>query len=168
MANKKKETKASKKEENKKKKGKSEDSDEESFNLIDDDYEEDTFVEEVDEDEEEEEFKHFVEEHDKEYKDAKVVKVFDKIGKPKFKKTNELDSEKLKDEYKKLICLLDDKNIIIHFQNDYPVSEKYRFITEEVFNQDMEDLKKGNNHVKFIYEDFHPEMIEEDEDEETF
>ncbi|HRE40047.1 MAG TPA: hypothetical protein PLG90_01845 [Ignavibacteria bacterium] len=139
----------------------------EHFELIDDGYEEDTFVEEIDEDEAEEEFKHFVEEHDKELKGAKVVKVFDKIGKPKIKKLSELDKDSINDEYKKLICLLDEKNIVIHFQNEYPKSEMYRFVTEEIMNQAIEDTKKPHGHINFIYEDFHPEVAEDD-DEETY
>ncbi|HCA43143.1 MAG TPA: hypothetical protein DEP28_07815 [Bacteroidetes bacterium] len=140
----------------------------EHFDLIDDEYEEDTFVEEIDEDEAEEEFKHFVEEHDKELKGAKVIKVFDKIGKPKLKKLTDLDKESLKDEYKKLICLLDEKNIVIHFQNDYPLTEMYRFVTEEIMNQSVEDVKKPHSHINFIYEDFHPEVAEDEDEEENF
>ena len=115
-------------------------------------------IEEVEDDTE---FISKVKEFEKQHKNAKLINVFNLIGKPVFGKTKKLNSNKLKTEYKKLILLLDKNNIIVHFQSDYPLEEKYRFITEEIFKQDVEK----NQHISFIYEDFHPEMIEEDDEE---
>lgn len=140
----------------------------EEFKLYDDDdyVEEDEGIEEVDEEEEEEEFLNHIKEYDKQHKSNKVVNVYEKLGKPKFKKLNEINEADLKDEYKNMVCLLDQHNIIVHFQNEYPFKEKYRFITEEIFKQDVEDFKKSNIHVNFIYEDFHPEMLMSDEEDD--
>lgn len=129
-----------------------------------DDYVDDEFdnFEEVEDDSE---FMNEVKEFEKQHKGAKIVNVYKMIGKPSFKKFTELDKDSLKTEYEKFLSLLDTRNIIVHFKNDYPVKEKYRFITEEIFSQDAEDVKGTNLHVNFIYEDFHPEMDEnEDED----
>ncbi|HEY5122886.1 MAG TPA: hypothetical protein VIK14_04045 [Ignavibacteria bacterium] len=96
---------------------------------------------------------------------AKLKRVFILLGKPKIKKTEELDSTTLKEEFIKLIALLDEKRIIVHFQNEYPLEEKYRFITEEIFSQQVEDIKDTNLHINFIYEEFHPELDEEEEED---
>lgn len=129
-----------------------------------DDYVDDEFdnFEEVEDDSE---FLNEVRQFEKQHQGAKIVNVYKLIGKPSFKKFTELDKDAVKTEYKKFLSLLDTRNIIVHFKNDYPVKEKYRFITEEIFSQDAEDVTGTNLHVNFIYEDFHPEM-DEDEDEE--
>lgn len=153
---------------NKKVKSTDEDSSLEEFPLVDDDFVEDDILGEIDEEDEEQEVMSHVKEYEKDHK-AKLVNVYNKIGKPKFKLPDEFkDEDSLKDEYKKFIILLDDHNIIVHFKNDYPIKEKYRFITDEVFNQDVEDLKKTNIHINFVYEDFHPEKDMDDDDDEDF
>ena len=100
-----------------------------------------------------------------EHLNSKLENVYQLIGKPKLKKASKSDNKVLKDEYGKLISLLDEKRIVVHFQNDYSLEEKYRFITEEIFPQYVEDVSNTNLHINFIYEDFHPVL---DEDEEDF
>lgn len=135
------------------------------INMIEDDLlntddasDETLVIEEVEDDNE---FLTQVKEFEQQHKNSKLINVFQLIGKPSFPRLKKSNGIQLKDEYEKLICLLDKYNIIVHFQSDYTIEEKYRFITEEVFRQDVEKEK----HNSFIYEDFHPEMIE-DEDEE--
>ncbi|HAY34546.1 MAG TPA: hypothetical protein PK536_05840 [Ignavibacteria bacterium] len=113
--------------------------------------------------EDDEEFIQKVEEFKKEHSKSKMIKVYDYIGKPKFPDLKKLDSENLKKELRKLIVALDSKNIIVHSHGDPDNAEKYRFITEEIFSEYVED-KKGQ-HITFVYEDYHPEM-DDDEDEE--
>jgi hypothetical protein len=117
--------------------------------------------------EDDEEFISQVKEFEKEHSKAKMTTVYKKIGSPKFKKYNELSGDKLDKTYKDIICSLDKYNIIVHFHNDYPVKEKYRFITEEIFKEAVEDLK-GKHHINFIYEDYHPEMDDEEDEEEIY
>jgi hypothetical protein len=131
---------------------------EDDFLNIDDASDETLVIEEVEDDNE---FLTQVKEFEQQHKNSKLVNVFQLIGRPNFSKIKKANGKLLKDEYEKLIYLLDKYNIIVHFQSDYTIEEKYRFITEEVFRQDVEKAKLNS----FIYEDFHPEMIE-DEDEE--
>ncbi|MDQ3022638.1 MAG: hypothetical protein M3R36_19050 [Bacteroidota bacterium] len=126
---------------------------------------EDEMPGELDE-EDDEEFIHNVEEFEKEHSKAKMISVYQKIGKPKFTDLKKIDPKKLKDELRKLVVTLDDHNIIVHSHGEYDDKEKYRFITEEIFKEYIEDGKK--EHISFIYEDYHPEMDEDDEEEESF
>ncbi len=127
---------------------------------------EDDFIESV-EDEDNPEFINEVKKFENEHKNAKVVSVYQKIGSPKFKKTSDIKKDVIADEYKKLMLLLDEHNIIVHFHNDYPAAEKYRFVTEEIFKETIEEDKKNKNaHISFIYEDFHPEMDDDDDEED--
>ncbi|MCB0723620.1 MAG: hypothetical protein KDC73_02885 [Ignavibacteriae bacterium] len=131
----------------------------------DDDFEEEEVLGEIDEEDEEKEVMKHLKDYDKN-KEVTIVSVFEKIGSPKCPPVDKVKPDDFSEEYGKLIALLDKHNIIVHFKNDFPVKEKYRFITEEVFKQDVEDFKKSKVQVSFIYEDFHPEMDEDDEDED--
>ncbi|MEO6695938.1 MAG: hypothetical protein ABIY50_01555 [Ignavibacteria bacterium] len=115
--------------------------------------------------EDDEEFIHNVEEFKKEHSKTKMVTIFNMIKKPEFPDVKKIDPKSVKDELQKLILHLDKFNIIVHFHNECPDTEKYRFITEEVFKEAVEE-DKNHHHVTFLYEDYHPEMDDEDEDEE--
>lgn len=115
--------------------------------------------------EDDDEFILQVEEFEKNHAKGKIVNIFNRIGKPKFIEYGKLDKAAVKDELKRIILLLDKYNIIVHFHNDYPDKEKYRFITEEIFREFAEYDKK-NNHITFLYEDYHPEMADDEDDEE--
>lgn len=131
---------------------------EDDFLNIDDSPDETLVIEEV---EDNSEFITQVKEFEQKHKNSKLINVSQLIGNPSFPKINSFNGEGLKEEYEKLILLLDKYDIIVHFQNEYPLEEKYRFITEEIFKQDIEK----NKHISFIYEDFHPEMIDPEDEE---
>ena len=116
--------------------------------------------------EDDDEFINKVEEFKKGHTKVKMISVYKKIGKPKFTELNKLDPKVLKDELRRLIVALDNYNIIVHSHGDYDDKEKYRFITEEIFKEFVEDDKKKQ--ITFVYEDYHPEMDDDDDDEEIF
>lgn len=109
-------------------------------------------------------FKSEVDIFQEKHKKLKLVKVYDYIGKPKIAKPK--NNAQLKEELDKLNTLLENKGIIVIFQNEYPPEEKFRFIVEEVLRQGIEESKGRNSHYTFVYEDFHPEKFFEDENEE--
>jgi len=98
------------------------------------------------------------------HKKSKLVKVYDYIGKPKIAKPK--SNNQLKDEFNKLNTLLESKGVIVIFQNEYSIEEKFRFLIEEVLKQGIEESKNHNSHHTFIYEEFHPEKLFEDENED--
>ncbi len=116
--------------------------------------------------EDDEEFIHNVEEFKKEHSKIRMISVYKKIGKPKFTEFKKLDPKKLKDELRRLIVALDNHKIIVHSHGEYDDREKYRFITEEIFKEVVEDNSKAQ--ITFVYEDYHPEMDDEDNDEENY
>lgn len=114
--------------------------------------------------EDDEEFIQEVEKFKKEHSNSKIVSVHKKLGKPKIAECSILTPDAVKAELKKLIQLLDEHKIIVHFQNDYSDKEKYRFITAEIFNEVVDMASK--HPVKFIYEDYHPELDDDEDDED--
>ncbi len=113
--------------------------------------------------EDDDEFIQEVEKFKKEHSKSKIVNIYDKIGRPEISDCSKLNPQQVREELRKMIVLLDEHNIIVHFHNDYPDKEKYRFITAEIFKEVVE--KGSKNHISFIYEDYHPEMDEDDEEE---
>jgi len=114
--------------------------------------------------EDDDEFINQVRQFEKQHKKSKIVNIYELAGKPLILKNIDEQNEEVKKEFDKLISLLDKQDIIIYFQNEYSIEEKYRFIVEEVFKQDIE--KDGKiNHITFIYEDFHPEITDDSEEE---
>lgn len=121
--------------------------------------------EEEDEDIYESEFFNSIKQFDKKNKKLKLIKVYELIGSPRLLSVKQIKRNALKNEYDKLIELLTLNNIFVHFKNDYSLSEKYSFIVEEIMEQEVENVKDTNLHINFIYEDFHPDLdnIEEEE-----
>lgn len=121
--------------------------------------------EEEDKDIYESEFFNSIKQFDKKNKKLKLIKVYELIGSPRLLSVKQIKRNALKKEYDKLIELLTLNNIFVHFKNDYSLSEKYSFIVEEIMEQEVENVKDTNLHINFIYEDFHPDLdnIEEEE-----
>lgn len=118
-----------------------------------------------DEDIYESDFFNSIKQFDKKNKKLKLIKVYELIGSPRLLSVKQIKRNALKNEYDKLIELLTLNNIFVHFKNDYSLSEKYSFIVKEIMEQEVENLKDTNLHINFIYEDFHPDLdnIEEEE-----
>jgi len=99
---------------------------------------------------------------EQEQANAKPAKVIELIGKPKFRKADELKPEEMEFEFDKLMQLMNNKNIALDFLADYDVETKYRFLTEELFEH--EATLFGGLTTHFIYEEFHPNHKMELED----
>jgi hypothetical protein len=90
------------------------------------------------------------------YKDAKPIKVHAFLGHPDFRKIEELKPEEVSEKLKHLLCCMKEKMIVLEYDEEYGVDTIYRFITEELFEQEMEDISMDGFVHHFIYEDFHP------------
>lgn len=106
-----------------------------------------------------------IEQFEKNFKNSKLIKIYDLIGRPGIKKSEKLSEGNMKEELVKLFGLLDSKKVLVHFKNEYPLTEKYHFIVNEILNQVVEDVSGTHLNINFIYEDFHPDA-DMDEGEE--
>ncbi len=88
---------------------------------------------------------------------AAYTKVFDKIGRPRVQNFKEMKAGQLSVEVERLLVLLQDHGIQLQFSaGPYPAETIYRFITEEFFEEMVEErLVPGMTNI-FIYEEFHP------------
>ena len=96
-------------------------------------------------------------EYERAYATVKQIKVFDFIGKPTFKNAEKLTEQTIGDALKDLTDLLTNNNIEIDYHGKYDDFTKYRFITEEFFDCEIDDLTLSSEMIRhFSYEEFHP------------
>ncbi len=82
--------------------------------------------------------------------------VYEMIGKPAFKKPEELADGQISSELDRILGIMSDRNIGLDFLAEYPDAEKYRFITGELFQEEMDDIFMPGMVHHFIYEEYHP------------
>ena len=90
------------------------------------------------------------------YKNSKRVLIYDFIGKPVYKPVNEIHQAEIKSELKIIIDLLGEKGIGIDTICKVDERELYRFITEELFKEEINNMVIEGMSYNFIYEEFHP------------
>ncbi|MEP7128349.1 MAG: hypothetical protein ABI729_05750 [Chitinophagales bacterium] len=90
------------------------------------------------------------------------VKVSTILGDLHFKKSEELNDEVFKKEWKRLNQLLEEKSIGVDFLRPRDDRFKYKFITEELFEHETDgSMIVPHMNWNFIYEEFHPDHEQE-------
>jgi hypothetical protein len=90
--------------------------------------------------------------HDK----AGMIKIYDFIGAPLYNHVHDLSDKEIKKELKKLLALLRKKGIVVETLSGVGDKEMYRFVTEEIFKQEIQDIRMPNWTIHMLYEEFHP------------
>ena len=93
---------------------------------------------------------------EQQYKDAKRIKVFDALNRPAVKKLDELLPEEIASALEQLFFLMEKRGIALDCCCKYDEAIIYRFITEELFNCEVDDISIEGMVCHFIYEEFYP------------
>jgi hypothetical protein len=93
---------------------------------------------------------------EQEWDTGKTIKVYDFIGRPEFKPANTISDDEVKTELQRLNLLMAAKNVFLGVLGIYEPIVIYRFITEELFEHETEDICIPGWTKNFIYEEFHP------------
>lgn len=104
-------------------------------------------------------------EFERQFDTNKKTVVFDKIGRPThFLPVDQLDDAKIEKEYKKLVQYLNKHGIDFNVLSpNITTRELYRFLTEEFFEQEIDDINVPGMIVGFIYDEFYPDPFYENE-----
>jgi hypothetical protein len=97
-----------------------------------------------------------VEEFERQYQSAKRTTVREMAGRPDVKPLSELTPEELDSELFLLLKRLEAHSIEVDFLCEVEPAEQYRFLTEELLNEEMDDIRIPGMTSHFIYEEFHP------------
>lgn len=92
-----------------------------------------------------------------EYAKADFTTIYERIGRPVYKAVGEIRKFELNAALKELTAILEENNIGLDFlDGPYPDEVIYRFITEELFTEEIEKTRVAGMRTNFIYEEFHP------------
>jgi len=93
---------------------------------------------------------------ERQFKDAKRIKVFDALNRPTVKKLEELSPEEVPVALEQLFVLMEKHGIALDCCCKYDEAIIYRFVTEELFNCEVDDISIEGMVCHFIYEEFYP------------
>lgn len=104
---------------------------------------------------------HEIEEFERQFDQANQISVRHYVGSPPCRPLGEIPQSELAQETERLLELLRSNNIEICFGRNLSDSEMYRFITEELFAQEIADIRIDGLTLSFLYEEFHPDPVRE-------
>jgi hypothetical protein len=93
---------------------------------------------------------------EQQWENAKQTTVYKFLDSPPFKEIGELKEEQVEAELDRLFDIMTGQDVRLDMLAEYPASVIYKFVTEELFNAEIDDMHvEGMMHC-FIYEEFHP------------
>jgi hypothetical protein len=90
------------------------------------------------------------------FKNAKRITVFDALGCPDFKKVDDLSDEEVSNALSNIRLLMDKRGVALDTCCQYEARTIYRFITDELFQCEMDDISIPGMVCHFIYEEYYP------------
>lgn len=97
-----------------------------------------------------------IEQFEQQFNNAEKITVWEYIGKPAYRKTDDIESGKISDELQRLVNCMNEHNISLDTLCPVDEKELYRFITEELFPHEIDNMQIGGMMTCFTYEEFHP------------
>lgn len=102
------------------------------------------------------EFLNNIEQFEKAYDDCKQIPVYDFIGRPEYKKAEDIPDKEIQAELENIILVMNENGIYLDTFCEVEDLVLYRFITEELFLHETDDIRVAGMTSNFIYEEFHP------------
>lgn len=93
---------------------------------------------------------------EKGWKEAKRISVYEFLEKPAFRRMDELSDAEVSTELERFYEIMDQHQLRLDTICEVADAELYRFITEELFEQEIDDMHIPGMMTNFIYEEFHP------------
>ena len=97
----------------------------------------------------------YIEEFETRYKGAEKTTVRAFIGSPVFPPRTSLPPSGLSRELFRLFALLSSNSIEVHFEKPLTAGEQYRFLTEELLDQEIDDIRIPGMTHNFLYGEIH-------------
>lgn len=101
-------------------------------------------------------FLDYIQEFERQFEHAERISVRAFMGNPIFRPLEEIPPGKLEEALEQALEVLAAHNIAIDFIFEVPLEEQYRFITEELLDEETDDIHIPDMVSHFIYEEFHP------------
>lgn len=104
-------------------------------------------------------FLHNVNEFEKAWENSRLISIHEFIGQPFYADYRELNPNQTQEAIDNILMQLTNKNIGIEKPSSIEPTAFYRFLTEEFFNQEIEDLQLEGFFRCFDYFEFHPDHL---------
>lgn len=105
-----------------------------------------------------------IDEFESQFEKAGRIGLSDYIGSPAIIPLADIAPIDLETKLDQLLDLLAEHDVFVDFLHDIDDAEAYRFITEKLLNEEVDDIHIPGFQQHFIYEEFHPN----DKDDATF
>lgn len=97
-----------------------------------------------------------IERFEKAYHNTKRISVYDFLGKPEYRKADTIPDSEINADLEKIMNVMNENQMALDTICEVDDRILYRFITEELFFKETDDMRiEGMMHC-FIYEEFHP------------
>ncbi len=90
------------------------------------------------------------------FQSAERISVYDFLEQPTFRKVEELTNAEVTQELERIMKLMSRKMVSIDTLCEVDDRELYRFITEELFLEEKDDMMIPGMMTHYTYEEFHP------------
>jgi hypothetical protein len=97
-----------------------------------------------------------IEKFEEQFNKYETIPVWQYIGKPEYKKVHELKPNEISVELQRISDIMSKNNVFLDTLCEVDDKELYRFITEELFLYEMDNMRIEGMSSCFIYEEFHP------------
>jgi hypothetical protein len=97
-----------------------------------------------------------IEQFEKSFDDCKRIPVYTFIGKPEYRKTDDIPDDEINSELGKINNVMNESGIFLDTLCEVEDRVLYRFITEELFLHETDDIRVAGMMHNFIYEEFYP------------
>lgn len=98
----------------------------------------------------------YIEEFERQFENAKRITVREYLGFPMFSPLDEIACEELSAALNGVLELLLQNDLIVDCLAEVSDNELYRFITTELVNEEIDDMRIPGMRTVFIYEEYHP------------
>ncbi len=98
----------------------------------------------------------YVEEFERQFENATRIPLREYVGSPSTVSLADIPDSEVEAELDRLLDLLAEHSIYVDFLNDIEIEEAYRFISEEILDEEIDDMRIPGMNLHFIYEEFHP------------
>jgi hypothetical protein len=95
-------------------------------------------------------------EFEKSFAEHKRIKIYDYIGRPEYKNIHEIPTDEVASELDRVMEILLQHNIELSTLCEYEDDVIYKFIAEELFQLEIDEIRIEGMMTCFIYEEFHP------------
>jgi len=101
-------------------------------------------------------FLDYVQQWEDQFAQHKTIVIYDLIGRPEYIPVQDLENDQLAAELNRINDLLQSHDVYLDTLCEVEDRELYRFITEELLVQEMDDIRIPGMRHCFTYEEYHP------------